>query len=324
LNGAENEQEAMLNGAENEQKAMLSGAENGQKSVSNDAENKQEAVLNDTENEQKAVLNSAVAVVDATKCRMYIKNFGEFFIDQISQAETIILSRTDKISEQKLTECVELLRGYNQEAVIITTPWDRLDGRLILDTIEKTQDLGPTVKKMIKELQQEQGEHNQAHAHSHNGNDASSLGEQEHHGHSHAHSHSVHDTNSTGEHEHHAHSHNVHDADCTCGCHHHRDHHHAAEVFTGFGMETPIAYEREEIESILERLEDESLYGMVLRAKGMVASGNGNWLYFDYVPGERNVRSGRADVTGKICVIGAQLKEENLKTLWKKEGLFHV
>ncbi len=230
-----------------------------------------------------AALNSAVAVVDAAKCKMYIKNFGEFFIDQISHAGTIILSRTDKVSEEKLAKCVELLRGYNTEAVIITTPWDQLEGQAILDTIEKSHDLE---KDMMEEV---------------------------HHHHDH------HD------HDHHEHVHAEHGEGCTCGCHDHdhehgHHHHHADEIFTSFGMETPVSYDKEELERIMEKLEDESAYGMVLRAKGMVASPDGGWLYFDYVPGESNVRNGKADVTGKICVIGAQLQENNLKELWKKEG----
>ncbi len=257
-----------------------------------------------------AVLNSSVAVVDAAKCKMYIKNFGEFFIDQISHAGTIILSRTDKVSEEKISKCVELLRGYNAEAVIVTTPWEQLEGQVILDTIEKIQDLE---KVMMEELHAHQEhDHCDCHDHDHHDHDHGDCHDHDHHDHCDCHDH---------DHDHIHHGHEEHGEGCTCGCHdHEHHHHHADEVFTSFGMETPVAYGMEELESILEKLEDESVYGMVLRAKGMVAAEEGGWLYFDYVPGERNVRKGKADVTGKICVIGAQLQEENLKKLWKKEG----
>lgn len=236
--------------------------------------------VQDVTEERKAVLNSAVAVVDASKCKIYIKNFGEFFIDQISHAGTIILSRTDKISEEKLIKCTTLIRQYNENAVIVTTPWEQLEGQAILDTMVSNarKGAGNLEKAMMEEMH-----------HEHNHGEDCTCG-----GHEHDH----------GEY-------------CTCGCH---DHHHADEVFTSFGLETAVAYTEKEIETILEELEDESRFGMVLRAKGMVASSEGGWIYFDYVPGESNIRNGKADVTGRFCVIGAQLKEENLKNLWQKEG----
>ncbi len=236
--------------------------------------------VSDVIDEKEVVLNSAVAVVDASKCKMYIKNFGEFFINQIAHAGTIVLSRTANIKEDKLTKCVELIREHNEKATIITTPWDDLEGKDILDTIEGAKDLEA---EMMEELK--------------------------HHHHEHEHHH---------DHEHH--HHHDHGEGCTCGCHdhhHEHDHHHADEVFTSFGMETPACYTKQEIEAILEELEQESVYGFVLRAKGMVQDKEGGWIYFDYVPGESNVRAGKPDVTGKFCVIGSKLKEEKLRELFE-------
>lgn len=247
---------------------------------------------------KEVVLNSAVAVVDASKCKMYIKNFGEFFINQIAHAGTIILSRTGDISEEKLSKCIELIREHNEKATIITTPWDDLDGKDILDTIEGAKDLEA---EMMAELQAHRNQEEEHHHHHHD--------EEEHEHHHH--------DEEGHEHEHH----HDHGPDCTCGCHdhnHEHGHHHADEVFTSWGMETPTAYSKDEITHILEELEDESQYGFVLRAKGMVPGTEGGWVYFDYVPGESNVRDGKADVTGKFCVIGSQLKEENLKKLFEK------
>lgn len=278
---------------------------------------------------KEVVLNSAVAVVDASKCKMYIKNFGEFFINQIAHAGTIILSRTGDISEEKLSKCIELIREHNEKATIITTPWDDLDGKDILDTIEGAKDLEA---EMMAELQAHRNQEEEHHHHHHD--EECGCGhhhdeeEHEHHhhdeeGHEHHHHHDE------EEHEHHHHDeeghehehHHDHGPDCTCGCHdhnHEHGHHHADEVFTSWGMETPTAYSKDEITHILEELEDESQYGFVLRAKGMVPGTEGGWVYFDYVPGESNVRDGKADVTGKFCVIGSQLKEENLKKLFEK------
>lgn len=248
------------------------------------------------------VLNSAVAVVDASKCKMYIKNFGEFFINQIEHAGTIILSRTGNISEEKLNKCIELIREHNEKATIITTPWDKIDGKDILATIEGAKDLEAELMAELQAHRHEEDEHHHHHDHDHEGH--------EHH-HEHDHDHE--------EHEHH-HDHD-HGPDCTCGCHDHdhdHRHHHADEVFTSWGMETPAAYNKEEIEKILEALSKEETYGIVLRAKGMVPSENGGWIYFDYVPEESNVRDGKPDVTGKFCVIGSKLNEEALKALFEK------
>ena len=262
-------------------------------------------------------LNSAVVVVDANKCKMYAKNFGEFFLNQIEHAGTIILSRTADISESKLNTALEIIREHNEKATVITTPWDELDGKKILDTIENAKDLEA---ELMAEVAAHHDEH-EHHHHDHEEHDENCTcgchdhDEHEHHHHDHdehEHHHHHHD------HEEHEHHHD-HDENCTCGCHEHdHHHHHADEVFTSWGLETPVAYTQEEIDHILEELEDEAKYGVILRAKGMVPSGNGSWLNFDYVPGESNVRAGASEVTGKICVIGSKLNEDNLKELFSR------
>lgn len=278
------------------------------------------------------VLNSAVAVVDASKCKMYIKNFGEFFINQIAHAGTIILSRTGDISEDKLNKCIELIREHNEKATIITTPWDDLDGKDILATIEGAKDLEA---EMMAELQAHRNKEEEHHHHHHHGEDCDHHHEKEEHHHHHDEEHNhEHHHDEEHDHEHHHEHHHDHGPDCTCGCHdhdhgpdctcgchdhdHEHGHHHADEVFTSWGMETPAAYGKDEIEHILEELEKEGEYGFVLRAKGMVPGTEGGWVYFDYVPGESNVREGKADVTGKFCVIGSKLNEDNLKKLFVK------
>ncbi len=269
-------------------------------------------------------LNSAVAVVDACKCRMYIKNFGEFFINQIEHAGTVILSRTDKLSEEKLTACVEMIREHNARAVIITTPWDVLEGEAILETIEGAKDLEA-------ELMKEVMAHHEQHHHDHGPDCACGCHEHHHEEHDHEHHHHHHDGHEHHHHDGHDHGHHHHDEhdhehhhDGHEHGHHHHDghdhehHHHADEVFTSWGMETPAVYSREEIEHILAELDREEIYGMVLRAKGMVPSAAGGWIYFDYVPEESNIRSGKPDVTGKFCVIGSQLKEDKLAELFRR------
>ena len=268
--------------------------------------------VQDVVTEAEVGLNSAVAVVDALKCKMYMKNFGEFFINQIEHAGTIILSRTGKISEEKLAACVEMLRGHNAKAKIITTPWEQLDGRDILETIEGAKDLEAELMAEVM-----------AHAHEHHHD-----GEECHHGHHHDGEECHHEHHHDGEECHHEHHHDGeecrhdhhhdHGPDCTCGCHDH-EHHHADEVFTSWGLETPAVYAREDVEAILSALEDESRYGLVLRAKGMVPAGDGSWIYFDYVPGESDVREGRPEYTGKFCVIGSKLNEENLEKLFMRK-----
>lgn len=274
---------------------------------------------------KEVVLNSAVAVVDASKCKMYIKNFGEFFINQIAHAGTIILSRTGNISEEKLNKCIELIREHNAKATIITTPWEELDGKDILETIEGAKDLEAELMAEIQAHRNKEEEHHHHHHHGEEEHCHHHHGDEEEHGHCHhhddeeEHGHCHH--HDEEEHDHHHHDEDGHDhgPDCTCGCHdHEHGHHHADEIFTSWGMETPAAYSKEEIEHILEELENEKEYGFVLRAKGMVPGAEGGWVYFDYVPGESNVRDGKADVTGKFCVIGSKLKEDNLKKLFEK------
>ena len=272
--------------------------------------------------EEEIKLNSAVAVVDASKCKMYIKNFGEFFVNQIEHAGTIILSRTGNISEEKLNKAVELIREHNKEATIITTPWDELDGQAILDTMEKVAD-------MEKELLEEAMHHHEHHGHHHDEDCECGCHEHHHEHHEHHHDedcecgcHEHHHHEHDHEHHHHEHDHEHHHGHgegCTCGCHDHdhHGHHHADEVFASWGRETHHSFSIEEIETILEALEDEKQYGFVLRAKGMVADKEGGeWIYFDYVPGEVSVRRGKADVTGKLCVIGSKIQEEKLGELF--------
>ncbi len=265
-------------------------------------------------------VNSAVAVVDASKCKMYMKNFGEFFINQIAYAGTIILSRTDKVSHEKINECVNMIREHNAQATIITTPLDELEGTAVLETIEGADKLENLLADMLHE------EHEHHHHHDHDEECTCGCHDHEHHHHDHdeeehEHEHHHHDHDEE-EHEHEHHHHHDHDEECTCGCHdhdHHHDHHHhhADEVFTSWGMETPNVYTKEEIQSILTAL-DGGEYGTILRAKGMVPAEDGTWIYYDYVPEEQEVRAGKPQVTGKICVIGANLKEKALEELFRK------
>ncbi len=284
-------------------------------------------------------VNSAVAVVDASKCRMYIKNFGEFFINQIAHAGTIILSRTGKMPQEKLQAAVELIRQHNGAATIITTPWEDLEGKAILETIEGVDNLDDMMKEMLEHAR----EHEHHHHYDENGVCACGHhhGEEEH-GHEHGeecgheHEHGDHDHGEEHSHEHehgdhdhgegcgHEHEHGDHDHGEGCGHEHdhghhhdHHGHHHADEVFGSWGMETPNTYTAEEIEKILSAL-DTGDYGMILRSKGMVPAGDGSWVYFDYVPQEHDVRDGKPEVTGKICVIGSKLNEEKLAELFRR------
>ena len=272
--------------------------------------------VQDVIDEHEVVLNSAVAVVDASKCKMYIKNFGEFFINQIEHAGTIILSRTGNISEDKLKKAVELIREHNTKATIITTPWDELDGKDILATIEGAADLEAELMAELKEQREHDHEH---HHHDHDG-ECCHHDHDHHHEDEEEHEHEHHHHDHDGECCHHDHDHHhEHGEDCTCGCHDHdHHHHHADEIFGSWGMETPDQYSKEDLEKILEALGDDDRYGMVLRAKGMVPCTEGGFIYFDYVPGESNIRPGKPDVTGKFCVIGSKLKEEALKELFSK------
>lgn len=284
--------------------------------------------VQDVIDSKDVVLNSAVAVVDASKCKMYIKNFGEFFINQIEYAGTIVLSRTGDISEEKLNKAIELIREHNEKAVIITTPWEQIEGADILATIEGAKDLEAELMEELRAHRHEEEEHH--HHHHHEGEEHEHHHhegeEHEHHHHHEGEEHEHHHHHESEGHEHHHHHegedhehHHDHGPECTCGCHdHEHGHHHADEIFTSWGMETPKAYSRDEVENILDELEEEGKYGFVLRAKGMVPGVEGGWIYFDYVPGESNVREGKPDVTGKFCVIGSELKEDALEQLFAR------
>ena len=264
-------------------------------------------------------VNSAVAVVDASKAKMYIKNFGEFFINQIEYAGTIILSRLDKVSAEKLEECVKMVREHNGKATIVTTPLAELDGRAVLETIEGADTLDEMMKEMLEHAQEDHGHHHHeeeccSHGHHHDGEEHECHGHHHHDGEEHeCHGHHHHEEECCG-HEHHHHDH-----ECGCGHHHdhdHHGHHHADEVFTSWGKESPAKFTAERVESILTAL-DSGEYGAILRAKGMVPAQDGSWIYFDYVPEEHDVRTGKPEVTGKYCVIGAELKEDRLEELFR-------
>ena len=262
-------------------------------------------------------LNSYTTVVDVSKCKMYLRNFGEFFENQVEYAKTIVLSRTDKASQDKIEKAVELLRGINKDAAIITTPVEELGGKKVLETME-----GVKIDLMFDE--EERHGHNHHHDH----------GEESCHEHHHDHDgecchehHHDHDEECGHEHHHHDHDgecchehHHEHDENCTCGCHDHdhHHHHHADEVFTSWGRETAHKYTKDEIEEALKTLSSDLSYGTVLRAKGMVAGADGEWIYFDMVPEEYELRTGAAEYTGRLCVIGSKLEEQKLAEL------FHV
>ena len=259
------------------------------------------------------VLNGFTTVVDAAKAKMYMKNFGEFFNNQVEHASAIILSRTGGMKQDKLEACVALLREKNPTATIVTTPWDELDGKQLLAAMERRD----TLSAALEELAEEQEHHHHEHG------EECGCHDHEHHHHEHGEECSCHD-HEHHHHEHgeecdcgchdHEHHHHEHGEECGCGCHDH-EHHHADEVFTSWGRETAHPYEQQELAAALQAL-DTGDYGQVLRAKGIVAGTDGKWLYFDYVPGEVEVRTGAAGVTGRLCVIGAELKEDALTSLF--------
>ena len=278
---------------------------------------------------EDVTLNSFTTVADANKCKMYMKNFGEFYNDQIEHANSIILSRTDGIKPEKLEACVALLREHNQNATIITTPWDQLTGAQILETMEHKNTLEEELKLLAEETEHEHHHHDHDHdehdehctcgCHDHDDDDDD---EHEHHHHHHDHDEDEH------EHHHQDHDHEDHDEHCTCGCHdhdhdhdehdheHHHHHHHADEVFTSWGTETTRKFTKDEIEHILEELDNSGKYGMILRAKGIVAGRDGEWIHFDYVPEETSVRNGSAGVIGRLCVIGSHINEAAIEALF--------
>lgn len=255
-------------------------------------------------------LNSAVAVVDAKKCKTYLKNFGEFFANQIEHAGTIILSRTGEMSDEKINATVALIREHNDKAAIITTPWDKLEGTKILEAIEDAKDLEAELMKEVLA----------AHEHHHHDHDEECCHEHDHEHHHHDHDeeccHDHHDHHHDHDHEHH----HDHDENCTCGCHDHdhegHHHHHADEVFTSVGIETSSKFTKEQVQACLDALEDEEKYGIVLRAKGMLPTEGDLFIHFDHVPGESEIRDGSAEYIGKICVIGSNLKEDGIKALF--------
>ena len=277
-------------------------------------------------------LNSFVTVADAGKVKVYMKNFGEFYNNQIESAGTIILSRTQKLTQEKLEAAAALLREKNPTAAILTTPWDQLDGKTILAAVEKVSLADELLEKMRAEHEAQEAEHHHHH-HDHDEHDEDAHEHHHHHdhddedGHEHCchhhhededeHEHHHHDHDHDHDHDEHEHHHHHHgDGECDdpeCACHHH--HHHADEVFTSWGAETPKQFTQADIDRILTAL-DSGEYGAILRAKGIVPAADGQWLHFDYVPQEHEVRYGAADYTGRLCVIGSQLKEDGLKTLY--------
>ena len=281
------------------------------------------AVENTAAEDPELKLNSFVTVADATKVKVYMKNFGEFYNNQIEAAGTIILSRTQKMSQEKLEAAAALLREKNPTAAILTTPWDQLDGKTILAAVEKVSLADELLEKMRAEHEAEEAEHHHHH-HDHDEHDEDAHEHHHHHDHDHdededEHEHHHHDHDHEHDHDHDEHEHHHHhhgEGECDdpeCACHHH--HHHADEVFTSWGAETPKQFTQADIDRILTAL-DSGEYGAILRAKGIVPAADGQWLHFDYVPQEHEVRYGAADYTGRLCVIGSQLKEDGLKTLF--------
>ena len=287
-------------------------------------------------------INALCTVVDAGKCKMYMRNFGEFFNNQVESAGCIILSRTAGIKEEKLAECVALLREKNPGAVIITTPWDELSGAQILDAMEKRDTLTAALESIEREHEEDEDEHEHHHHHDHeheehehhhhfdeNGNcscgchhdddDDDDGHEHEHHHHDHDEHEHEHECGCGHDHEHHHHDHDEHEHEHECGCGHHHHHHghDADEVFTSWGMETAKKFTEDGLRAALAALEDEAKYGAVLRAKGIVAASEGEWIHFDYTPGEINIRRGSAGVTGRLCVIGHELHEDAVAELFR-------
>ena len=276
--------------------------------------------VSDMQKEAQIEVDSLITVVDGKKAKMYMKNFGEFFDNQIEYANTIVLSRTQMMDEAKLKECIELLREKNEEAAIVTTEWDKLSGDMIKAALEQGHDLKKEMMELISHM------HHEHHDHEHHHHD-----HEHHHDHDHGHHHHDHEhDHDHEEHEHHDHEHHHdHGADCTCGCHdhdheeHHHDHehehhHHADEVFTSWGIETVHKFSRAELEDLLKLLSMTQDFGTVLRAKGIVQTEEGGWLEFDMVPEETEIRDCKPDYIGRICVIGTELKKDELEKVFAK------
>ena len=258
-------------------------------------------------------LNSLVTVADANKCKMYMKNFGEFYNNQVESAHTIVLSRTQNMKQDKLEACVAMIREHNKDAAVITTPWDELPGEQLLAAMEKPVSLADMVMAE-EEICPVCGGH-----HDHDHDDHDHEHEHEHH-HDHDHEHEHHHDHDDHDHEHEHHHDHDHDDHCGCGHDHdhdHHHHHHADEVFTSWGKETPRKYTKEEVETILKALSaDNNEYGIILRAKGMLPSQDGTWIYFDMVPEEYEIREGQPEYTGRLCVIGSKIDEAKLEKLF--------
>ncbi len=307
-----------------------------------------------TAEEHGAVLNCFTTVADVNKCKMYMKNFGEFYNDQIAHASAIVLSHTQTAKDEKISECVKLLRQHNESAVIVTTPWDSLDGKDILEAMEHKDTLEDAVKALEEEHKHHHHHHHdhdeecechghhhhdhdeecECHGHHHHDHDEECECHHHHHdhdeecgchGHHHDHDeecgchghHHDHDEECECHGHHHDHHEHDHGEECSCGCHgHDHHHHHADEVFTSFGEETTKKFTMEEIRSILDQFSESDDYGMILRAKGIVECQCGKWIHFDYIPGEADVRCGSAGVIGRLCVIGAGIDKAKIKELF--------
>ena len=269
-------------------------------------------------------LNGFTTVVDAKKAKIYMKNFGEFFNNQVEHASSIILSHTAGMDEAKLAKAVELLREHNEHATIIATDWDKLTGKQILDAMENKD----TIEEALHVLEAEHHHHHGHHHHDHEEECCCGHDHEHHHhdheeecccGHDHEHHHHDHDEECCCGHDH-EHDHHGHDHECSCGCghdHDHHGHHHADEVFDSIGMETTKKYTIEKIQKALSVLDDDEVYGMILRAKGIVEAEDGSWIHFDYVPGEPDVRTGAAGIIGRLCVIGAGVNQEEIHKLFE-------
>ena len=267
-----------------------------------------------------AVLNGFTTVVDANKCKMYMKNFGEFFNDQIENAGCIVLSHTDRMSDQKIEQCVALIREHNETATVVVTPWTELSGEQLLEAMERKDTIEAELERLEHEHHHHHDEdcgcdHAHDHEHHHHHDEECDCGCEHHHDHEHHHHHD-------DEHDHH-HEHHEHGETCSCGCdhdhdhdHEHHHHHHADEVFESFGCETTKKFTKDEIADCLNELQNAVQYGIILRAKGIVPGADGQWIHFDYVPGESDIRNGSASVIGRLCVIGSHIDKHEIAELF--------
>ena len=281
------------------------------------------------------VLNSSTTVVDCTKAKMYMKNFGEFFNNQIESAGAVILSRTQIAKEGQVEDCVARIREKNADAAIVTTPWDDIDAAAIVGAMEHTSSVNEMIAQAIKEHEEHEHHHHEHgedctcgchdHDHDHEEHEHHHDHDHEEHEHHHDHDHEEHEHHHDHDHEEHEHHHDhdhhhEHGEDCTCGCHdhdHEHGHHHADDVFTSWGKETAKTFEKDKLDTILDTLANTEKYGVILRAKGIVQSASGKWFNFDLTPGEYEIREGVADYTGKLCVIGTKLDEDGLAELFE-------